>query len=141
MSVEFNENKYVSFEIVKKPSLGIIKAKSSYIPIEEFKSSFMSIAKIVENSDVRAIVFDKQKLDTFHQPSMEWYYIEWKKELAEYGITKHYKILPQDDFFKMSVDAGKKEIKEKYPDFDFSKFEVIYVNSVDEIVEKEKLEK
>jgi hypothetical protein len=64
---------------------------------------------------------------------MEWYYTEWKKELLKLGLSQHYKILPPIPWFKTSVDAGIAEIKTNHPSFDFSKIQVTYINSIEEL--------
>ena len=132
------ENKYLTFEILDDEKIGIVTAKQSYIPITQFKESFIEVGKILTKNNINALIFDKSNLDTFHQPSMEWYYVDWKLLLAEDGLKRHYKILPNDVWFQKSVEAGKNEIYEKYPEFDYSKFSVTYINKVEEAIEIEK---
>lgn len=65
---------------------------------------------------------------------MEWYYTEWKQDLIKLGISTHYKILPEEAWFKVSVEAGIKDIKGKYPEVDFSSFTVKYIDSLEEVL-------
>ena len=114
-------------------NMGICVVSKEYIPISEFKSAFLKAAEFAEQKKWEGFVFDKSALTTFHQPSMEWYYTSWKESLLQYGLKKHYKILPPAPWFKTSVDAGIEEIKSKNPDFDFTKFKVTYIDSVKEL--------
>jgi hypothetical protein len=107
-------------------------AEAEYIPIEHFRSAFYEIGRLIQQNGWKALIFDKRKLNTFHQPSMEWYYTEWKAEMLDKGLKKHYKILPDIAWFAKSVEAGKRDIKRNHPSFDFEQFSVTYVNSINE---------
>lgn len=108
---------------------------TEYIPIEYFKEAFLKIGELIKKSGAKALIFDKRNLNTFHQPSMEWYYTEWKAEMINHGLSKHYKILPSMPWFAKSVEAGKRDIKRNHPSFDFDLFSVTYVNSIAEALE------
>ncbi|MEQ8908526.1 MAG: hypothetical protein RIC95_05010 [Vicingaceae bacterium] len=129
------ENEFVVLSEAKNKPIGIAKAKQEYIPIEEFKEAFLQAKDYAKEKKWKQFVFDKSKLNVFHQPSMAWYYTEWKTDLVELGLIEHFKILPQEPWFKTSVDAGIIEIKENHPDFDFNKFKVKYINSLSEVLE------
>lgn len=130
-------NKYIDFRIPEGSCVGVLTANASYIPIHQFKSTLEKVVSVVSEKNLNAMIFDKRKLDTFHQPSMEWYYIEWKNELVTKGLTRHYKILPENEWFQKSVEAGKNEIYKKYPEYNFSSFSVAYVKNIDEALQKE----
>lgn len=129
-----NINEFLTFQLVPSNRLGICKAVREYIPISHFKDGFNEIAKIAIDQDIRAILFDKSNLTVFHQPSMEWYYTEWKKKLVDEGINTHFKILPELPWFHKSVEAGKSEIKRNNPDFNFDSFSVTYVSKTEEAI-------
>jgi hypothetical protein len=137
-SILLFENEYLTFEKVKNSHSGLVTTKKDYVPIEKFKTGFLEIAKQAKSNFLKSIIFDKRNLSVFHQPSMEWYYTSWKKELAAANISRHYKILPPLPWFAKSVEAGLSEIKAKHPTFDFSIFTVTYVDSPEEAIEKEK---
>lgn len=125
-------NEFLELQTFPKHSCGLFVATAEYIPIEFFKNAFNQAAKFAQNKEWKYFIFDKSNLNVFHQPSMEWYYTKWKRKLLKHGISTHFKILPQEKWFKASVEAGKDEIKDKHPDFDFSAFKVHYVSDVDE---------
>jgi hypothetical protein len=115
-------------------SMGIAQAKKEYIPIENFKTAFSKAKELTEQKEWNSFLFDKSKLNVFHQPSMEWYYTEWKQDLIKLGLSTHYKILPREAWFKASVEAGIKDIKSKYTEVDFSAFTVKYIDSLEEVL-------
>lgn len=125
-------NDFLELYTFSKENCGLFVCKTDYIPIEAFKSAFNQAVKFAADHNWKYFIFDKSNLNTFHQPSMEWYYTTWKMELLEIGIKTHFKILPKEPWFKTSVEAGIVEIKEKHPNFDFSSFSVIYVSNIDE---------
>ncbi|MAC96616.1 MAG: hypothetical protein CMC96_14070 [Flavobacteriales bacterium] len=125
-------NDFLKLHNIPNKSCGLFVATKEYIPIESFKNAFEKAAVFAKQNNWQNFIFDKRNLTVFHQPSMEWYYTTWKKELASSGLTRHFKILPKENWFKASVEAGKDEIKSKYPNFNFDAFEVKYVDNVDE---------
>lgn len=114
----------------------ICTAQGEYIPIEEFKEMFLRISDIIQENPVKHLLFDKRALRTFHQPSMEWYFTIWKPTVSEHGLTNHFKILPELEWFKAAVRAGKHEILSKFPDENFLKgITISYVDSPEEAID------
>ncbi|MBC7412301.1 MAG: hypothetical protein H7331_07595 [Bacteroidia bacterium] len=142
---EFNlvkENPFISLYYNKKLKMAICSAKEEYIPIDYFKEMFLHISAMLKEFEINHLVFDKQKLRTFHQPSMEWYFAVWKPVVKNMGLTNHYKILPKLDWFEKAVEAGKFEIFHKFSREILSGITITYVNStdqaIDDIVQKNK---
>jgi len=121
-------------EVVCYPEQATVVAttKKRFIPEGEFKKLFMSIAEFLKTHQVNKLIFDKRELKTFHQPSMEWYHVHWKPLVATLGLTKHRKILPEDNLFRKSVEIGREKIKKDHPNFDFDALDIVYVESVEE---------
>lgn len=131
---EVYRDEFVSLQILVDGRVALCTATSEYIPIEHFKKAFLEIGSILQAKNIKALIFDKRQLNTFHQPSMEWYYTEWKADMLDHGLVKHYKILPSMPWFAKSVEAGKRDIERNHPSFDFDTFSVTYVNSVEEAI-------
>ncbi len=93
----------------------IIEALSSYIPLDSFKNIFNSATEVSSQYLINKVIFDKRSLRTFHQPSMEWYFTDWKIHLyQQHGVDHHVKILPDIEWFAKAVEAGRAEIHRKY---------------------------
>lgn len=129
-------NDYLALYTFSEKQCGLFISKTEYILIEHFKNAFDQALIYAKSNNWNYFIFDKSNLNVFHQPSMEWYYTTWKKQLLNLGVKTHFKILPKEPWFKASVEAGLVEIKEKHPDFDFSAFKVIYVSNIDEALLK-----
>ncbi|MEM6297839.1 MAG: hypothetical protein AAF740_04020 [Bacteroidota bacterium] len=109
----------------------------SYVPIERFRDIFMKMGEAVKGQEIERFIFDKRHLRVFHQPSMEWYFIEWKKSMYDQGMVTHRKILPKgEDWFEDAVKAGRALIREKHPDNIIDKLDIQYCDSVTEALEK-----
>ena len=104
--------------------------------MNDFKELFNKIAILVKQEKITKFIFDKRRLTTFHQPSMEWYHLIWKEDMYKTGLKKHRKLLPNDKLFEQSVITGRKKIARENPDFNFDKFEIIYCKSLEEAIEK-----
>lgn len=108
--------------------------KVGYVPISNFKDTFHVMGDEVMNGGYEKLVFDKTALRTFHQPSMKWYFTEWKTKMLEFGLTKHFKILPEIDWFKKSVEAARKPLLKQYPENVLKQLRIEYYNSVEEAI-------
>ncbi len=129
--------KHASISIPKgNQSTVVITAKTSYIPIEEFKKIFEAIGEIVKADKITKLVFDKRNLTVFHQPSMEWYFTVWKEQMYEHGLKIHRKILPDNEVFHQSVKIGREKISKAFPDGKFHMMDIGYANSLDEAIAK-----
>lgn len=118
------------------PEIAIVEATSTYIPIEHFKEIFLSISELVRERKITKLIFDKRKLTVFHQPSMEWYFVEWKEKMFELGLKTHRKILPQDEVFRQSVKIGREKIKNMHPNGKYTLMDIQYAETLEEAIAK-----
>lgn len=114
----------------------ICKLTNEYVPIEQFKEIFIEMAIFIKQKGVEKFIFDKRDLRIFHQPSMEWYFVTWKRELLEEaGLKLHRKILPQGlPWFEQAVAAGRDKIKIDFPDNIIDQLDIQYKNSLVEAI-------
>ena len=115
-----------------EPKTFVVTATASYIPMDQFRLIFNRIGDFVKSHQIVKLIFDKRQLRVFHQPSMEWYFVEWKNEMFELGLTKHIKILPNDEVFRQSVKIGRKKINELYPNGKFHQLSILYAETLEE---------
>lgn len=120
----------------QQPEVAIVEATASYIPLEPFKEIFNFIGELAVKKKITKLIFDKRKLSVFHQPSMEWYFIEWKEKMFDAGLKTHRKILPQDDVFRQSVRIGREKINKAYPAKKFNQMDIQYAESIEEALKK-----
>ncbi|MCW3105067.1 MAG: hypothetical protein JWO09_3507 [Bacteroidetes bacterium] len=111
-------------------------AKEEYIPIEEFKTIFLKMSDMLDEFPAKHLVFDKRKLGTFHQPSMEWYFSVWKPQVKLKGLDSHYKLLPDADWFAKAVAAGKNDIYERYGTAFLDGISINYMDTLEEVIEE-----
>jgi hypothetical protein len=127
--------KHAAISLVQAPQATLlVTATSTYIPIDQFKSIFNEITLWVEQYKVKKLIFDKRQLTVFHQPSMEWYFVDWKEKMYDAGLTRHVKILPEDEVFRQSVKIGRNKINEAFPNGKFHKMEILYAESLEEAI-------
>lgn len=105
-----------------------------YVPIEDFKNVFLQIGEIIANGDFDKFIFDKRALRAFHQPSMEWYYLNWKNKMIEHGVVKHRKILPKEKWFEKMVMIAKEQIIKNNPDNVVHQLDIKYCDSLEEAI-------
>jgi hypothetical protein len=117
------------------PATLVVRAQAPYIPFAAFREIFDYVSDIARQGGVATVVFDKRSLTVFHQPSMEWYFLEWKEAIAEYGVTRHRKLLPDDAAFRMAARLGKDTLTRDYPDKKFQQLDIRYAETLQEALE------
>ncbi len=126
------EEKYVRVLSDASRKVLICELLADYIPIEDFKEVFSRIGEIVRTGEYKKFVFDKRSLRAFHQPTMEWYFIEWKRDMLGYGLKVYRKILPKEKWFEKMVYIAKDQIMQSYPDNVISQLDIKYCGSMEE---------
>ncbi len=127
------EGDYGNLYVVGKEAV-VIAATNTYIPIENFKEIFTKAGELIKEKGLKKVVFDKRKLMVFHQPSMIWYFTEWKEEMYDNGLHIHRKLLPRDPVFRECVKLGREKINAEYPDAKFNLMDIQYKNSLEEAI-------
>lgn len=117
--------------VAELPHIMIVEASSPYIPIEDFKEIFEEVYNSAAKKTITKLIFDKRNLTVFHQPSMEWYFVDWKERVFELGLKTHRKILPDNAIFKHSVKIGRDKIKQMYPNGKFTLMDIQYSDSIE----------
>ena len=109
----------------------ICELLTDYVPIEDFKEAFLEIGVLVKTGGFEKFIFDKRALRAFHQPTMEWYFIHWKKEMLGYGVKTHRKILPEEKWFEKMVQIAKAQILTQYPDNIIDQLDIAYCDTLE----------
>jgi hypothetical protein len=133
--VSHHKGSHAQISFVEGKPVAIVEATSTYIPIEEFKTIFNEIGKLVASKKITKLIFDKRKLTVFHQPSMEWYFTEWKEQMWHKGLKTHRKILPDNKVFQQSVKIGREKIKEENPNLKFNDMDIQYKDTIQDAID------
>ncbi|HSI77796.1 MAG TPA: hypothetical protein VK957_17990 [Lunatimonas sp.] len=128
------EERYAKVFVNVEEGIVICELLTDYVPIEDFKQTFDKISEIIKSGNFEKFIFDKKALRAFHQPSMEWYFLVWKKEMLGYGVSKHRKILPQEKWFEKMVMIAKEQIMKNNPDNIVGKLDIKYCKSIEEAI-------
>ena len=133
--IEKKAFKNAKVSLVEGTHTAVVAATGHYITIDEFKSIFNFIGDLVKTHKITKLVFDKRELNVFHQPSMEWYFVEWKEQMFNLGLKTHRKILPEDMVFRQSVKIGRQQIADKYPNGKFKEMDIQYFENLEDAIE------
>lgn len=133
--LEYLKLKHATIFTVKDvDGVAIVQATSTYIPIDQFKEVFNSFEPCIRNKQIKKLIFDKRSLSVFHQPSMEWYFTDWKERMFQLGLTTHIKILPDDMVFRQSVKIGREKISLAHPNGKFHQMDIRYADNLDDAI-------
>jgi hypothetical protein len=129
-------NEYAAVFLLADQKILICELLKEYVPIEQFIGVFSEMVPIILQHQIKKFIFDKQNLRVFHQPSMEWYFLYWKKEILEMGLSVHRKILPQNQpAFNLAVQAGLAKIKREHKDTIIHLLDIKYSPTVKDAIE------
>ena len=129
---DYHNSRFARIYYAEEPKIIVCELKSEYVPIEHFKDTFYRIGELVKSGINQKFVFDKRSLRAFHQPSMEWYYLTWKKEMLDQGLRVHRKILPDEPWFQKSVAIAREQISHHHPDNVIDQLDIRYYDSLEE---------
>lgn len=132
----YSTHKHATIQFNKELATAVITATNTYIPMDEFKAIFNETEKLVLKEKLTKLVFDKRALKIFHQPSMEWYFIEWKDKMYNFGLTKHRKLLPNDKIFRESVKIGREKIMREHPNLNIQRLDIQYFENFEDALTK-----
>jgi hypothetical protein len=133
--VEKKTFKHALVQVVKShPETAVVTATATYIPLEQFQEIFNYIGTLATREGIKKLIFDKRELSVFHQPSMEWYFIEWKEKMFDVGLKIHRKILPSDEVFRHSVKIGREKINKSHPNGKYKLMDIRYYETLEEAV-------
>lgn len=128
------EGRYAKVYSSKEAGIIICELLADYIPIDDFKGTFNQIYDAIEKGEYRKFIFDKRSLRAFHQPSMEWYFLDWKAKMLEKGVNQHRKILPAEKWFEKMVMIAKEQIIKNNPDNIIHLLDISYCDSIEEAI-------
>jgi hypothetical protein len=128
------EFRYAKVYANSEKGMIICELLTDYIPIDDFINTFNQISAIVEAGKYEKFIFDKRSLRAFHQPSMEWYFLNWKNKMLELGLKKHRKILPEEKWFEKMVMIAKEQILKNNPENIIHLLDIKYCDSIEEAI-------
>ena len=132
--VDALETRFAKIYTLEAEKFVICELKAEYVPIAHFKETFHKVSDLIKSGLNDKFVFDKRSLRAFHQPSMEWYYVVWKRDMLSYGLKKHRKILPAEAWFRKSVMIAKDQIHQQYPDNIVDQLDIKYCDTLEEAI-------
>lgn len=116
------------------PGIVIVRARTDYIPHENFQLVFDRISALYEGKLLNKVIFDKRSLTVFNRQSMEWYFTVWKEKMYDAGLQIHRKILPDDEIFIQSVRIARRKLDIDYPDARYHLMDIRYSGSLVEAI-------
>jgi hypothetical protein len=129
--VETFDSRFARVSYLEELKIVIVEMKAEYVPIEHFKDTFHHAGELVRAGYDAKFIFDKRALRAFHQPSMEWYYVVWKRDMLAHGLRVHRKLLPNEPWFQKSVMIAKEQIHRQYPDNVIDQLDIQYCDTLE----------
>jgi len=133
--IQVIDKKFGKVYVLPEKQIMICEMLNEYTPIEEFREIFNETVPFISIYHIKKFIFDKQNMRVFHQPSMEWYFVNWKIRLFHLGMLCHRKILPKNNpVFEAAVLAGRDKIRQEYDTTIIDKLDIQYSQSIAEAI-------
>jgi hypothetical protein len=130
-----SENSYAQLYWIPQHNALACVMLQEYIPFSVFQETFIQAGEIACMRKAQRFIFDKRSLRAFHQPSMEWYFLHWKRQMLCLGLRTHRKILPTGNWFDLAVKTCREEL-EKCPQAVFlQNLDIQYRQNLTEAIE------
>ncbi|MCS6968887.1 MAG: hypothetical protein RMJ44_09600 [Cytophagales bacterium] len=138
MATRLLDTKYAQVEVLEESGTVVCILKMDYVPAKEFRETLSCIGNYIKAHPfkIHKMILDKRNLKVFHQASMVWYHVEWKREMKQYGLQTYRKLLPQDAFFRKAVEIGRKNILKEHPEFRFEDYDIRYCDTMEEALQQ-----
>lgn len=122
--------------VQEEQKIFICEIGEPYMTIDDFKSLlFQKGIFIKQYGGCEKFIFDKRAIQSFHQPSMEWYYVVWKvKMLEKFNLRIHRKLFTKEMWFRKMIEAGRAQIKQKYPDSPVHHLDIKVCESIEDAI-------
>jgi len=128
--------KYGRIYYAEKEQILLCELMQPYVPIAEFRQLFERMTKLASKKRFTKFIFDKRALKSFDQPSMEWYFTNWKAVMHKLGVVTHRKILPQERWFAQAVIAGRADILKRHPNSIAFSLDIQYCDDIEDSIKK-----
>jgi hypothetical protein len=113
----------------------VAEIRLPYVPIEGMMTLLKQVTRLVEFYGGNKFILDQRKLMAFHQPTVEWIDVEWKKEMYhKFGLVTHRQLFSDELWFRKCLEAGQALIRKNYPTAIVHTMDVRTCQSLDEAV-------
>lgn len=128
---------YVSQQInisyISQKNILVCQIKAD-INTARFKEAILQMTSIVKKLKIEHMVIDKRHMVTIHLPSMRWFYLTWMEQMFALGLRTYYKILPENELFRFTLNMGREKIMNENPHLSYKKVNIHYYKNLKEVL-------
>jgi hypothetical protein len=132
---EYYQGKYATVTFLPANETAIFRIHGAFIPMTDYQAALDKLSELVQQDKVQKLVVDAPKLVAYHQPSVEWSFVNWKKRMEPHGLRQYRYVLPDSGEYRRSLQDGLRKIGREHPDTGIDRLDLAYCRTLDEAVE------
>jgi|GEM_PF-7004584 len=134
---EYFRSRYATVSFIPASETAIVSIHGAFIPMTEYQQTLEKIGELVKQEKVHKLIVDARQLVAYHQPSVEWSFLNWKREMSTYGLNSYRYVVPNSGEYRKNLENGIQKIRRDHPDTDLlDRMDLAYCRSLEEAVEE-----
>ncbi len=135
-SEEYYKGVYATVSFMPEAEAAIVRIHGAYIPMTDYQATLAKVGELAQKENVHKVIVEAQELVAFHQPSVEWDLLHWKKAMHDQGLTRYRYVLPAEGGYRKHMEKSMHKICDQHPETHLNQLDVAFCRSLDEAVEE-----
>ena len=134
---EYFRGNYATVSFMPANETAIVSIHGAYIPMTDYQQTLEKLGELVKQEKVQKLIVDARQLVAYHQPSVEWSFLNWKQEMRTHGLNSYRYVLPNTGEYRRNLEHGIQKIRREHPNTDvLDRMDMAYCRSLEEAVEE-----
>jgi len=133
---EYYRGKYATVSFMPASETAVVRIHGAFIPLTDYQDTLEKLGELVEQEKVHKMIVDAQQLVAYHQPSVEWSFLNWKQEMQSHGLKSYRYVLSDSGEYRKMLENGLSKIRREHPETQLDRMDVAYCRSMEEAVEE-----
>ncbi len=134
---EYYRSRYATVSFMPANETAIVSIHGAFIPMTDYQQTLEKLGELVRQEKVHKLIVDAQQLVAYHQPSVEWSFLNWKREMRNHGLTSYRYVLPNGGEYRKNLENGIRKIRRDHPNMEvLDRMDLTYCHSLEEAVEE-----
>lgn len=134
---EFYRGRYATVSFMPANETAIVSIHGAFIPMTDYQQTLEKLGELVRQEKVQKLIVDARQLLAYHQPSVEWSFLNWKRQMHEHGLNRYRYILSSTGEYRKNLENGLQKIRREHPEPTvLDQMDLAYCQSLEEAVEE-----
>ncbi len=134
---EFYRSRFATVSFMPATETAIVSIHGAFIPMTDYQQTLEKLGELVKQEKVQKLIVDARQLLAYHQPSLEWSFLNWKREMQRHGLMRYRYVLANTGDYRRNMENGILKMRREHPETELlDRMDLAYCRSVEEAVEE-----